>query len=435
MSLDSDLKELSSAYDSKAAILAVILAAGHGKRIKSDKSKMLHEIWGLPTVERVHREVMKALPGGNAAVVVGVKAADVAGTVGRKKNTRYVLQKEQKGTGHAVQVALKDPGAFSAVRHCYVFPGDMGLLDVDEIRSFHKAFLRSDSDMMVLTGLFEGNPEDNYYGRIVRTKALTAEGKKSRYPGAVIEIKEHRDILSLAGDYRLTYRDETFIYTREELLAIAEFNSSVYAFRMKPLLDHIHCIGRDNAQGEIYLTDLIAMYNRSGLKVGARPASDSTVVLGFNNKSVLKEMDDIARQRTYEKLKDIVTFMDPDHFFLADEVVAGILALDRRGKPLDIVIGEGVRVSGGAKLNYGTRLDRNVTIRGGIVFGLGVRIGEGSTLATYPGQKIHLGDGVEVMVGDYLSGNIRILENSRIEGGVRITGSDEHPVLIGRNVS
>jgi bifunctional UDP-N-acetylglucosamine pyrophosphorylase/glucosamine-1-phosphate N-acetyltransferase len=433
MSLNALLKDLSSSYDPHAKTLAVILAAGHGKRIKSEKSKMLHEIWGVPTVERVHRAMVKGLPGCICSVVVGVKAADVAGAIGRTKNTCYVWQEQQNGTGHAVQIALQGKIP-STTRHCYVLPGDMGLLNAAEVRTFHRAFLRSGCDMMVLTGIYDGDPTENYYGRIIRARPTTRDGEKSRYAGAVIEIKEHRDILALKKDYVVSYRDESFSFTRDELLGIREFNSGVYGFKMKPLLTHVNRIARDNVQGEIYLTDLIAMFNQHHLKVGARPASDATVILGFNNKSVLKEMDNIARQRTYELLKDVVTFHDPDHFFLADQVVDQIVRLDKKGELLDIVIGEGVHVGPKVKIGPGLKLGRNATIKGKVKFGKNVSVGEGSVLNNYPGQEIVLGDNVEIMVGDQLNGNITIAKNTRIEGGVRITGSDEHPVRIGSRV-
>jgi bifunctional UDP-N-acetylglucosamine pyrophosphorylase/glucosamine-1-phosphate N-acetyltransferase len=433
MSLNALLTDLSSPHDPHAKTLAIILAAGHGKRIKSEKSKMLHEIWGVPTVERVHRAVIRGLPGCSSSVVVGVKAGDVAKAVGRKKNTRYVWQKEQNGTGHAVRVALQGKIP-NTVQYCYVLPGDMGLLNAGEVRSFHKAFVRSGYDMVVLTGTYKGDPSENYYGRIIRAKQKNSDGQQSKHAGMVIEIMEHRDILAVKRDYTVSYGDESFTFTRDELLAITEFNSGVYGFKMTPLLKNINRIGSDNVQGEMYLTDLIAMFNKNNLKVGARSASDTTIVLGFNNKSVLKEMDNMARQRTYELLKDIITFEDPDHFFLADQVVDQILRLDKKDEPLDIVVGEGVHVGPEVRINTGLKLARNATIKGRIKFGKNVSVGEASTLNNYPGQEIVLGDNVEIMVGDQLNGNIKIEQNTRIEGGVRITGSDDHPVRIGSNV-
>lgn len=250
----------------------------------------------------------------------------------------------------------------------------------------------------------------------------------------VIEIKEHKDILAVNGEYKVMYRDECFSFTREELLAIPEFNSGVYVFAMKSLLKHVMRIKSDNAQNEIYLTDLISMFNRAGLKVGARPATDPAVVLGFNNKSVLKAMNQIARRHVYETLKDIVTFDDPEHFFIADEVVERILELDRSGAPLDMRIGEGAHIGPQVQVNVGLDLGMNAHVSGGVRFGRGVRVGRNSILSTHPGQSMTIGDNVEIMVGDALSGVIEIGAESRIEGGVRITGSEEHPVRIGKSV-
>jgi bifunctional UDP-N-acetylglucosamine pyrophosphorylase / glucosamine-1-phosphate N-acetyltransferase len=433
MSVLRTLASYSSRFSATARELVVILAAGHGKRIKSEKSKMLHEIWGVPTAERIHRAVVKGLPGANTAMVVGVKAEDVARAVGKRPGIRYVYQQEQRGTGHAVQVALRGLRA-SGTRSCYVLPGDMGLLTPGQLTALRRAFARSGCDMMVLTGTYEGDTAANYYGRIVRAKDTTSEGRRSRYAGMVIEIMEHKDILALEQPCRVSHRGEHFTFSRDELLGLREFNSGVYVFKMAALLRHINRIRSDNAQNEVYLTDLIAMFNRDGLKVGALAASDPSVVLGFNNKSVLKEMEKIARGRAYETLKDIVTFDDPEDFYLADEVIARIVELDRKGVPLDIQVGQGAYVGAEVSVSAGLHLQRNATVSGSVRLGQRVTIGRGSTLATHPGQTMVIGNDVEIMVGDSLNGNIRVGERARIEGGVRITGSEEHPVRIGSDV-
>jgi bifunctional UDP-N-acetylglucosamine pyrophosphorylase/glucosamine-1-phosphate N-acetyltransferase len=74
-------------------------------------------------------------------------------------------------------------------------------------------------------------------------------------------------------------------------------------------------------QNEIYITDLISLFNSKGYSVGAVSPNDQHVVMGFNNKSVLKEMDEIARKNVYERLKDIIQIDDPDDFFIHDSVV------------------------------------------------------------------------------------------------------------------
>jgi bifunctional UDP-N-acetylglucosamine pyrophosphorylase/glucosamine-1-phosphate N-acetyltransferase len=157
--------------------------------------------------------------------------------------------------------------------------------------------------------------------------------------------------------------------------------------------------------------------------------------MGFNNKSVLKEMDAIARKNAYEKLKDIIEIDDPDDFFIDDTVIADIIEMDKAGKPLDIKIGKGVYIGSGAKLNYNLNLEKNVFIDAAITFGENVTVKEFVHLSAFCSQKIIIGSGTSIYWGDILKGNITIGENCNIESGVNITGSDEFPVNIGCNVT
>src|SRR3989304_7166681 len=134
------IKQLSSGFNPKCKELAIILAAGHGKRIKSQRSKMLHTIWGIPTVERVHNACTNAVKGINSVVVVGIKALDVLNVLGKRTNTAFAYQEEQNGTGHAVQVALQNVKRFPPNGIVYVLPGDMGLIDEEPITSFRQNF-------------------------------------------------------------------------------------------------------------------------------------------------------------------------------------------------------------------------------------------------------------------------------------------------------
>ena len=159
--------DLSSEMNKDVKEIAIILAAGHGKRLKSEKSKMLHTILGVPTVERVYNACKKGVNGINTVIVVGIKAEDVVKSLGKRDRTIYAYQEEQNGTGHAVQVALEGLNKIPNDVIVYILPGDMGLIDAETIKQFRQDFLKSEADMIVLTGLYEGKPEDNYYGRIV----------------------------------------------------------------------------------------------------------------------------------------------------------------------------------------------------------------------------------------------------------------------------
>ncbi|MBI5727921.1 MAG: NTP transferase domain-containing protein [Ignavibacteriales bacterium] len=416
---------------------AIILAAGHGKRIKSQRSKMLHEIYGTTTVERVYNACAAAVPGINTVIVVGIKAVDVMNMIGSKNNNMFAYQAEQKGTGHAVQVALDEIKDENYTGIVYVLPGDMGLIDKETITGFREKFVASASDMMVLTGIFSGPVESNYYGRIVRVKALDANGKPSGDDNdKVIEIIEHKDILALNehDNYVTEYKGRTYTYTKQEMLDNREYNSGVYAFDYKKLNTLVHQIQSNNVQGEIYITDLIGLFNKSGFTVSASSPKEEYVVMGFNDKSVLKEMESIYRKNVYNLLKNIVEIDDHEDFFIAESAINDIITMDKQGAPLDIRIGKGVYIGSGVKLNYNLHLKRNVHVSGNVLFGKNVVVWDNAELSCYPHQSFVIGDNVEILSGDIIKGNIVLGENTRIESSVNMTGSDEFPLVIGKNV-
>ncbi|MFQ5650942.1 MAG: NTP transferase domain-containing protein [bacterium] len=392
------LDTMSSPFGATTEPLAIILAAGHGKRIKSATSKMLHEIWGEPTVVRVSNAARDGLQAANQVIVVGIKAREVAETVGRRDHLVFAYQAQQNGTGHAVRVALEQIPDHDALGDIYIFPGDMGLIDAETTRMFKQAFLSSGCDMMVLTGLFDGDASSNTYGRILRVPAVDVDGTCSGPDqGKVIEIKEHKDILALADDelYRVRYRSRTYSFSKQSLIENQEFNTGVFAFKADRLKEHIGQLNTDNVQGELYLTDLIGMFNASQLSVGAIAAADNRAVVGFNTKSVLREMNDIAREKVYRQLKDLVAFEDRNDFFLADDIVEQIIRFDTEQGPLDLTIGKGAFLETGLTLNRGVKIGR----------------------------------------GARLSGVVELGENCRIGDGVTITGTEEFPTKLGRNVT
>ncbi|HZW38390.1 MAG TPA: NTP transferase domain-containing protein [Ignavibacteriaceae bacterium] len=431
------LKLLSSDFNYGVTETAIILAAGHGKRIKSQRSKMLHKIWEVPTVERVFNACKGAASNMNVVVVVGIKAKDVMEVVGKREQTIFAYQDQQNGTGHAVKVALDNIDSSKYDGHVYVLPGDMGLIDKQTMTMFREEFIKSNSDMMVLTGLYDGDPKDNNYGRIIRVKDVDAEGKSSNSDyGKVIVIMEHKDILALSDDkpYEVIFNGRKYSYTKQELIDNNEFNSSVYAFKYKKLVELIPQISSNNVQTEIYLTDLIALFNKKNYSVLAVSPLDQYVVMGFNNKSVLKDMENIARKKVYEKLKDIVEIADPDDFFIHEDVVEEILEQDRKGTPLDIIVGKGSYIGKGVKLNYNLELKEYTYINGNVDFAKNVNIYRGVHLSCFEGQTLKVGENVQILWGDIIKGNIEIGESTRIESSVNMTGSDEFPLRIGKNV-
>jgi bifunctional UDP-N-acetylglucosamine pyrophosphorylase/glucosamine-1-phosphate N-acetyltransferase len=434
---EKTIKKLSSPFNARCKELAIILAAGHGKRIKSQRSKMLHTIWGIPTVERVHNACTKAVKGINSIVVVGIKALDVLSVLGKRTNTVYAYQEEQNGTGHAVQVALKKLRKFPEDGIIYVLPGDMGLIDAETLSSFRKSFVESQADMIVLTGIFNGDAKENNYGRIIRVTSKDVKGKRSGSDeGKVIEILEYKDILALAEDkpYLANYKGRVYSFTKEELINNNEYNSGVFAFRYGKLKELIGKLKSENVQNEIYLTDLISLFNEKNYSVAAVSPEKNYVVMGFNNKSVLKEMEAIARRNVYEKLKDIIEIEDPDDFFIHEKVVDNILMADKKYTALDVVVGKGVHIGKDVNLNFNLQLGKNVFVDGKVVFGKNVSVSQNVHLSCYPGQTMKIGNDVQILWGDIIKGNIVIGDGSRIESSVNMTGSDEFPLRIGKNV-
>ena len=421
------LKQYNDKIDPAVSRLSIILAAGHGKRIKSEKSKMLHEIWGKPSVWRVCNSAKNGLDSENQIIVVGIKAVEVAQALGKHKNRVFVYQNKQNGTGDAVRVALEYKGIARYKGDVYIFPGDMGLLSVQTVADFVRFYQSSGCDMLVMTGTYEGNPENNYYGRIIKSRHNSNE---------VIEIKEHKDILAMNPDqpYRTIYKGKEEEFTKNELLNIREFNTGVYVFKIDSLKKFISQLKPDNVQGEIYITDLIKIFNDSGLRVCSSGVTNNNLVIAFNVKSVLKRMEETYREIVYERLKDIITIDDSDDFFIAEETIDRILHLDKKHRALEIKIGKGAYIGSDVEVKRGLHVGRNAILKGHIRVGENVRIDEASMFSTFPGQTIDIGENSHIFRGNVIQGSVKIGKNVRVETGVRITGSSEEPVIIGDNV-
>jgi bifunctional UDP-N-acetylglucosamine pyrophosphorylase/glucosamine-1-phosphate N-acetyltransferase len=430
-------ENLSSTLNFKGKEIAIILAAGHGKRIKSRLSKMLHTIWGVPTVERVYNACHDGIKSVSLIVVVGIKAIDVMEVLGKRECTAYAYQEFQNGTGHALQIALKKINEKNFEGNIYVLPGDMGLINKETMFRFRKDFINSGSDMMVLTGIYKGNPSENQYGRIIRVKEKDETGKSSgKDHDRVIEILEYKDIMALPADqlYKVNFNGRVYSFTKEELIGNNEFNSGVYAFNYKILINLVKHLSSNNAQGEVYITDLISLFNKNNYTVMATSPSEQYVVMGFNNKSVLKKMETVARKHNYNRLKDIIEIDDPDDFFIHESVIDQIIELDKLNVPLDITIGKGVYIGKGVRLNYNNEFKQNSFIDGDILFGKNVVIWKDVQISAFTGQTMKIGDDVQILWGNIIKGNIEIGRGTRIESSVRLTGSDEFPLRVGSDV-
>ena len=432
-----------SRIDEATPRLGVVLAAGHGKRIRSETSKMLHEIWGEATVLRVAKAIDKGLDSPNQIIVVGIKGEEVAAATGKRMGRRFAYQENlvlcrPAGTGDAVRVALSEFDASARDRDVYIFLGDMGLLTGEVVSQFRHSFEQANCDMMVLTGLYSGPSEDNYYGRIIRVPAADGKGAPSGPDeDRVIEIKEHKDILRIPEDapYTVQFNGRSYNFNRKELLETREINTGVFAFKEADLRRYIDEINTDNAQGEVMLTDLLQIFNHHGKIVHAAVAAREEEILAFNVKSVLSQMQRIARQSAYDHLKDTITIADDEDFFIAEEVIRHILEMDHDDEPVDITIGKGVHIGPQVRLNRRVHIGHGSHLSGQVTLGENVYIGNGVEMSAHPNQLLLVGDRVTVLNRNVIKGNLQIGEDARIESGVILTGSDEHPTRLGRHVT
>ncbi len=238
---------------------AIILAAGAGTRMKSDKPKVAHEVLGKPLVNWVIDAASEA--GIDKIVtVVGHKREQVEPLVAGA--SEIAVQVEQRGTADAV-LACKDAlaGFDGSV---LVLSGDSPLITADTMRSLADLRARENAAVVVLTM----RPADPFgYGRIIRDGV-----------GHVERIVEQKDA------------------TPEEA-AVGECNSGFYCFDAKALFEALEQVGSDNAQGEFYLTDVLEISRNAGRAVLALPARDDTECLGINTPEQLAEVERLARLR------------------------------------------------------------------------------------------------------------------------------------------
>lgn len=410
--VNSLIKKYSTEFDYKIPRISVILAAGHGKRIKSTTSKVLYEIWGVPSVMRVSESAKKGISSPNQVIVVGIKAEEVIKALGKRKNTCFVYQKQQNGTGDAVKTALEAINSkFGG--DIYVFPADAGLITEDVIKDFRRQFEKSHCDMMMLTGKYNGETTQNHYGRVIKDKKTNE----------IIEIKEYKDVAALDGVYKIVHKGKALSFTRDELLKIKEFNSSIYAIKIAPLKENIPDLKPANIQKEYYLTDMVKIFNKHSLKVGSQTVEDSEPLIGFNDRATLKKMENISRRRVYEQLKEVVTFQDPEDFFIAEEVANRILEMDKKGVLADLQVGKGAYLGKGVILGKNVNIGKNSYLNGDITVQEGVKIGENVKIIGDKKYPVKIGKNANINGISYIFGCV-------INGGISI----EHCILIKKHV-
>lgn len=271
--------------------VAIILAAGHGKRMRSKQPKVLHPVAGRPMVYYV-LNLVKALEVDRVLVVVGHHKEQVRNLLEEEiqnKQIEVVVQDSLSGTGHAVMMARP----FLADYHgtVMVLNGDHPLLRVETASALLKAHQDNGAAITMLTAHLE-NPEG--YGRILR-------GPDDQVTGIVEE------------------RDATAQQRR-----ITEINTGVYVAQADSLFRLLEEVKPDNAQGEYYLTDTVRLAVQKRFPVLAVTAEDFSEALGINTRADLARAEKIIRRRTANRLMaEGVTLLDPETTCIDDTVAIG----------------------------------------------------------------------------------------------------------------
>ncbi|MFP1632775.1 bifunctional UDP-N-acetylglucosamine diphosphorylase/glucosamine-1-phosphate N-acetyltransferase GlmU [Zhengella sp. ZM62] len=301
---------------SERTCLSVILAAGEGTRMKSNRSKVLHEIAGLPMAAHVVRAAARS-GAGEVALVVGRDADSVRAAVAPfAPNAETYLQAERLGTAHAVLAARAalEKGHDDVL----VMFGDTPLIDPADLTAARQKL--ADGAHVVVMGFRAADPAG--YGRLIVDN------------GELVAIREDRD----ASD-----TERAIDFCNGGLMAI----SGAYALA---LLD---AVGNDNAKGEYYLTDIVAIAREQGLSVVATEVAFESV-LGINNRVELAEAERIWQQRRRRQaMLDGVTLQAPDTvFFCWDTEIAAETVIEP-----NVVFGPGVTITGPAVIHAFSHLE------------------------------------------------------------------------------
>ncbi|WP_268913900.1 bifunctional UDP-N-acetylglucosamine diphosphorylase/glucosamine-1-phosphate N-acetyltransferase GlmU [Lentilactobacillus sp. SPB1-3] len=392
----------------------IILAAGKGTRMKSKLYKVLHRVCGRTMVDHVLTQVEHAKMD-NVVTIVGHGAEAVEEELGDR--TKYAVQEEQLGTGHAVLQAEDILGDLDGIT--MVVSGDTPLFTS---QTFDNLFDYHQNKKAAVTILTSHTDEPFGYGRIVRNNL-----------GIVERIVEQKDATS-------------------EEQAITEINTGVYAFDNRALFDALHQVNNDNAQGEYYLPDAIEILKKQGKTIAAYQMDDFYESMGVNDRVALSKATKIMQQRINEShMRDGVTIVDPENTYIDVDIKIGSDTVIEPGVQLKnhTVIGSDCYIGAHSEIRNSTIHD-GVTVTSSLIEDSemleGSDIGPNSHLRpdSHIGKGVHLGNFVEVKkstiedntkVGHLTYvGNAKLGKNINIGCGVvfvNYDGAKKHETVVG----
>jgi len=403
-----------------------IMAAGKGTRLKSTRPKVLHEIGGQSLLLHVIAAAKTIAPASQIFCIIGHEAECVRTAVA-STGIQFVLQPEQRGTGHALQMLKADfsLNGLTPPENLLVLSGDVPLIRPETLTALCDFHLAEQAAMTILTAV---PPNPHGYGRVLRVAQNSSE---------VLAIVEQKSL-------------------NPDQLTAPEINSGIYCFNTKALFAHLDSLSTNNPHAEFYLTDIAALLVAEHQRVVATVASNIDEVLGANTIAEMMHLDAALRLATANKLMSQgVTIFRPDTVIIdaaievaADTVIEPFVQLRGATK-----IGTGCHIHSYSVIKDST-LGNNVLVRNGCILDTST-IGDEAKLGPYAhlrpgsdiGESAHLGNFVEtknVRLGKGSKANhLSYLGDAVIGSGVNIgagaitcnyDGVHKHKTTLGDNV-
>ncbi|MNH88553.1 Bifunctional protein GlmU [compost metagenome] len=375
-------------------IMAIVLAAGQGKRMKSKLYKVLHPVCGKPMVGHVV-ETLQKINTSRTLVVVGYGAEAVQTYLGNQ--VEYATQEQQLGTGHAVLQAQAALGQEDGIT--IVICGDTPLITEQTLLKMIELHQHSAAAATVLTANLD---QPQGYGRIIR------DGSS----GLVNKIVEQKDC------------------TEEEAL-VTEINTGTYCFSNKQLFEALSLITNNNVQNEYYLTDVISILANQGETIQASCMEDVSESIGVNDRIALAEAERLLKERiNRHHMLNGVTIIDPNHTYIETDVQIG----------MDTVLLPGTILKGHTQVGANCILGPNTeitdsTIKDEVVIKQSVLqeayvdsyTSVGPFAYLRPGSKL----GQNVKIGDFVE-----IKNATLDDGAKVSHlSYVGDAVVGKNVN
>ncbi|HBP97616.1 bifunctional UDP-N-acetylglucosamine diphosphorylase/glucosamine-1-phosphate N-acetyltransferase GlmU [Leuconostoc lactis] len=372
----------------------LVLAAGHGSRMRSTTPKVLHRVAGKTMIDWV-LDAVAPLTQSKPITVIGVGAESVQAHVGDRSD--FVLQTEQLGTGHAVQQAQAKLGDNHGVT--LIMSGDTPMFRPETLAEFVQTHQNSKNAVTVLTAIAD---DPTGYGRIVRADDDT-----------VLKIVEQKDA-------SVTER------------RIQEINTGVYVFDNQLLFEALSQVKNNNAQGEYYLPDTLDILRQSGHQIGAHTLHDFTESLGVNDRVALAVANRVMHERINHRLMVAgVELIDPANTYIDADVTIGADTIVEGGVTIlgHTTIGQNNVITQGSRIEDSQIGDDNVITASHIESAV---LADRTTIGPYAhlrpkaelGDAVHVGNFVEVkqakLAANTKAGHLTYIGNADVGESVNI---------------